>query len=48
MQLRAVGWPRKFRPELPEHYNSMTAPDEFLQIYSTAVRAAGGMEDVIA
>ena len=46
--LRAVRWPTKFRPDLPEKYDGSTPPEEFLQIYSTAVQAAGGDEAVMA
>ena len=47
-RLRRVAWPHKFRPDLPERYDGTAPPGEFLQIYSTAVKAAGGTEDVMA
>jgi hypothetical protein len=31
-----------FRPHLPEKYNSTSNPSEFLQVYVTAITAAGG------
>ena len=40
--LRAVAWPSKFRPHLPEKYYGTTNPSEFLQVYVTAIIAAGG------
>jgi hypothetical protein len=46
--LRSVAWPAKFRPHLPEKYDGSINPAEFLQIYSTAIHAAGGNEAVMA
>jgi hypothetical protein len=46
--LRAATWPPKFRPHLPEKYNGMTNPSEFLQVYVTAITAAGGDTTVMA
>jgi hypothetical protein len=46
--LRAVAWPSKFRPHLPEKYNGSTNPSEFLQVYITAITAAGGNDAVMA
>jgi hypothetical protein len=40
--LRATTWPPKFRPHLPEKYDGMTNPSEFLQVYVTAITATGG------
>ena len=40
--LRPVTWPPKFRPHLLEKYDGMTNPSEFLQVYVTAITAAGG------
>jgi hypothetical protein len=40
--LRRVNWPTKFRPNLPENYDGTIDPEEFLQIYTTAIQAAGG------
>jgi hypothetical protein len=41
--LRMVVWPCKFRPHIPEKYDGMVNPTEFLQIYSTFILTAGGM-----
>jgi hypothetical protein len=46
--LRAVSWPPKFRPHLPEKYNGTSNPSEFLQVYVTAITAAGGNIAVMA
>ena len=35
--LRAVAWPSKFRPHLPEKYDGTTNPSELLQVYVTAI-----------
>jgi hypothetical protein len=40
--LRAATWPSKFRPHLPEEYDGTSNPLEFLQVYVTAIMAAGG------
>src|SRR5438132_726902 len=40
--LRRVRWPEKFRPAPIEKYDGTDNPDEFLQIYTTVVEAAGG------
>jgi hypothetical protein len=40
--LRAATWPPKFRPHLPEKYDDTINPSEFLQVYVTAITAAGG------
>ena len=40
--LRRVNWPTKFQPDLPEKYDGTIDLDEFLQIYPTAILAAGG------
>jgi hypothetical protein len=40
--LRAVTWPTKFHPHLSEKYDGTTNPSEFLQVYITAITAAGG------
>jgi hypothetical protein len=40
--LRAATWPPKFRPHLLEKYDGTLNPSEFLQVYVTAVTAAGG------
>ena len=45
--LRAVAWPSKFRPHLPEKYDGTTNPSEFLQVYVTAIIVAGGNNTVI-
>jgi hypothetical protein len=46
--LRAVAWPSKFRPHLPEKYDGSTNPSEFLQVYITAITAAGVNDAVMA
>jgi hypothetical protein len=46
--LRVVAWPSKFRSHLQEKYNSSTNPSEFLQVYITAITAAGGNDAVMA
>jgi hypothetical protein len=40
--LHAAIWPSKFRPHLPEKYDGTSNPSEFLQVYATAITAAGG------
>jgi hypothetical protein len=45
--LHAVDWPSKFRPHLPEKYDGSTNPSEFLQVYITAITAAGGNDAVM-
>jgi hypothetical protein len=46
--LRAVSWPSKFRPHLLEKYDGSTNLSEFLQVYITAITAAGGNDAVMA
>ena len=46
--LRAVTWPSKFRPQLPEKFDGTTNPSEFMQVYVTAITAADGDEAVMA
>jgi hypothetical protein len=46
--LRAVSWPSKFRPHLPEKYDGTSNPSEFLLVYVTAMTAAGGNTAVMA
>jgi hypothetical protein len=46
--LRAVTWPSMFWPHLPEKYDGTTNPSEFLQVYVTAITAAGGDTTVMA
>jgi hypothetical protein len=46
--LRAATWPPKFRPHLPENYDGTSNPSEFLQVYITAITAAGGSTAVMA
>jgi hypothetical protein len=46
--LRAVTWPSKFRPHLPEKYDGTSNLSEFLQVYVTAITAAGGDTTVMA
>jgi hypothetical protein len=40
--LRATSWPSKFWTHLPEKYDGTSNPSEFLQVYVTAITAAGG------
>jgi hypothetical protein len=46
--LRAASWPPKFRSHLPEKYDETSNPSEFLQVYVTAMTAAGGNTAVMA
>jgi hypothetical protein len=46
--LRAATWPPKFRPHLPKKYDETSNPLEFLQVYVTAITAAGGNTVVMA
>jgi hypothetical protein len=46
--LRAVTWPSKFWPHLPEKYDGTSDPSEFLQVYVTAITAAGGDTAIMA
>jgi hypothetical protein len=46
--LRMATWPSKFRPHLPEKYDSRSNPSEFVQVYVTAITAAGGDSAVMA
>jgi hypothetical protein len=46
--LRTASWPPKFRPQLPEKYDGTMNPSEFLQVYVTAIMAAGGNIAVMA
>jgi hypothetical protein len=46
--LRAATWPPKFRPHLLEKYDDTINPLEFLQVYVTAITAAGGGTAVMA
>jgi hypothetical protein len=46
--LRATSWPPKFRPHLPEKYDGTSNASEFLQVYVTAITAAGGNTAVMA
>jgi hypothetical protein len=41
-------WPLKFLPHLPEKYDGTSNPSEFLQVYVTAITAAGGDIAVMA
>lgn len=47
-RLCRVQWAHKFRPDLPKRYDGTAPPGEFLEIYSMAVKTAGGSEDVMA
>jgi hypothetical protein len=46
--LRSASWPPKFRPHLLEEYDGTMNPSEFLQVYVTAIMAAGGDTAVLA
>jgi hypothetical protein len=46
--LYATSWPSKFRPHLSEKYDGTSNPSEFLQVYVTAITAAGGNTAVMA
>jgi hypothetical protein len=46
--LRTTTWPSKFRPHLSEKYDGTSNPSEFLQVYVTAITAAGGDTAVMA
>jgi hypothetical protein len=46
--LRTASRPPKFRPHLPEKYDGTTNPSEFLQVYVTAITAAGGNTAIMA
>jgi hypothetical protein len=46
--LHAASWPSKFRPHLSEKYDDTSNPSEFLQVYVTAITAAGGNTAVMA
>jgi hypothetical protein len=43
-----ASWPSKFWPHLPEKYDGTSNPSEFLQVYVTAIIAAGGNTAVMA
>jgi hypothetical protein len=46
--LCVASWPPKFRPHLPEKYDGTSNPSEFLQVYVTAITAAGGNTTMMA
>jgi hypothetical protein len=46
--LRAASWPPKFRLHLPEKYDGKSNLFEFLQVYVTAITAAGGNTAMMA
>jgi hypothetical protein len=46
--LCATSWPPKFWPHLQEKYDGTSNPSEFLQVYVTAITAAGGNTAVMA
>jgi hypothetical protein len=41
-RLCVASWPPKFRSHLPEKYDGTSNPSEVLQVYVTAITAAGG------
>jgi hypothetical protein len=46
--LRAASWPSKFRPHLSKKYEGTSNLSKFLQVYVTAITAAGGNTIVMA
>jgi hypothetical protein len=46
--LRAASWPSNVWPHMPEKYDGTSNPLEFLQVYVTAITAAGGNTAVMA
>nr|CAJ86273.1 H0901F07.10 [Oryza sativa] len=46
--LRDVRWPERFRPGAIEKYDGCTDPEEFLQVYSTVLYAAGADNNALA
>jgi hypothetical protein len=46
--LHVAAWPSKFRPHLLEKYDGTSNLSEFLQVYITAITAAGGDTAVMA
>jgi hypothetical protein len=46
--LHAATWPSKFWPHLSEKYDGMSNALEFLQVYVTAITAAGGDTTIMA
>jgi hypothetical protein len=46
--LRVASWPSKFLSHLPEKYDGTSNPSEFLEMYVTAITAAGGNTAVMA
>jgi hypothetical protein len=46
--LRAATWPSKFQPHLPKKYDGTLNLSEFLEVYVTAITAAGGDTAVMA
>ncbi|GJN34732.1 hypothetical protein PR202_gb23423 [Eleusine coracana subsp. coracana] len=41
-RLRIARWPKRFKSVPIEKYDGQTNPREWLQLYSTAIRSAGG------
>ena len=48
LEVRSVGWPGKFKPDLPPRYDGALNPAEFLQLYKLSIEAANGDEKVMA
>nr|ABA99019.1 retrotransposon protein, putative, Ty3-gypsy subclass [Oryza sativa Japonica Group] len=46
--LRDVRWPERFRPGEIQKYDGNTDPEEFLQVYSTVLYAAGADNNALA
>ncbi|GJN40332.1 hypothetical protein PR202_gb29537 [Eleusine coracana subsp. coracana] len=47
-RLRIARWPKGFKPVPIKKYNGQTNPREWLQLYSTTIRSAGGDSYVMA
>ena len=47
-KLRRVTWPHKFHPELPSRYDGSSNLEEFLQLYTIGIQAAGGNDKGMA
>ncbi|GJN24933.1 hypothetical protein PR202_gb12711 [Eleusine coracana subsp. coracana] len=47
-RLRIARWPKGFKSIPIEKYDGQTNPREWLQLYSTAIRSAGGDSYVMA
>lgn len=43
LELCRVSWPPRFKPEIPQKYDGMTNPIEFLQLHTMVIQAAGAL-----